>query len=59
MTESIIKQKVKYFQEPLFEEFRKDYCYVCYRRIKDNKGLYIGNSLWRHKKCKPYRIKIG
>jgi hypothetical protein len=47
------KGRVRYFQEPLFEELKKDYCYVCYRRIKNNDGIYIGNSMWRHKKCKP------
>jgi len=26
--------KQKYFQEPLFQELKKDYCYVCYERIK-------------------------
>ena len=46
-------RQTRYFQEPLFEELRKDYCYVCCRRIKDNEGVYIGNNTWRHKKCKP------
>jgi hypothetical protein len=45
--------KQKYFQEPLFQEFKKDYCYVCYERIKKDEGLYIGHDMWRHKKCKP------
>jgi len=42
-----------YFQEPLFEELKKDYCYVCRKRIKNDDGVYIGNNTWRHKKCKP------
>ncbi|MBA4418737.1 MAG: hypothetical protein C0392_12640 [Syntrophus sp. (in: bacteria)] len=58
------KSKNKYYQEPLFEELRKDTCYVCYDRIKKDEGIYIGNSLWRHKKCKPgghnwLKSKIG
>jgi hypothetical protein len=56
--------KQKYFQEPLFHELKKDYCYVCYERIKKNEGIYIGNDMWRHKKCKPgsnrwLKSKIG
>lgn len=43
---------------------KKDYCYVCYERIKKDEGLYIGNDMWRHKKCKPgsnrwLKSKIG
>jgi hypothetical protein len=45
--------KQKYFQEPLFHELKKDYCYVCCERIKKDEGIYIGNDMWRHKKCKP------
>ncbi len=45
--------KKKYFQEPLFQELKKDYCYVCYGRIKNEEGIYIGNGMWRHAKCKP------
>jgi len=45
--------KQKHFQEPLFQELKKDYCYVCYERIKKDEGIYIGNGMWRHKKCKP------
>ncbi len=45
--------KRKYYQEPLFDELRRDTCYVCYERIKKDEGIYIGNNLWRHKKCKP------
>jgi len=45
--------KQKYFQEPLFLELKKDYCYVCYERIKNDEGIYIGNDMWRHRKCKP------
>jgi hypothetical protein len=47
------KSKYRYYQEPLFEELKKDTCYVCYERIKKDEGVYIGNSLWRHKRCKP------
>ncbi len=39
--------------EPLFDELRKDYCYVCFQRIKENDGIYIGKNKWRHRKCKP------
>jgi hypothetical protein len=45
--------KQKYFQESLFQEYKKDYCYVCYGRIRKDEGIYIGNDMWRHKKCKP------
>jgi len=47
------KPKRKYYQEPLFDELRRDTCYVCYERIKKDEGIYIGQNLWRHKKCKP------
>jgi hypothetical protein len=45
--------KPAYYQEPLFDELRRDTCYVCCERIKKDDGVYIGNKLWRHKKCKP------
>ncbi|HVN95179.1 MAG TPA: hypothetical protein VMT62_02005 [Syntrophorhabdaceae bacterium] len=45
--------KLKYFIEPLFDELKKEYCYVCCQRIKENDGIYIGQNKWRHKKCKP------
>ncbi len=47
------KKKTLYYTEPLFEEFRKDYCYVCGQRIKENEGLCVGNGTWRHKRCRP------
>ena len=47
------KSKPQYDQEPLFDELRRDTCYVCRERIKGDDGLYIGKKLWRHKKCKP------
>jgi len=47
------KKKTLYYTEPLFEDLKKDYCYVCGKRIKQNEGLHIGNNLWRHKVCKP------
>ncbi len=46
-------RQTSYFQEPLFEELKKDYCYVCRKRIKNDDGVYIGNNTWRHKKCRP------
>jgi hypothetical protein len=58
------RPKQKYFQEPLFDELRRDTCYVCYGRIEKDKGIYIGKNLWRHEKCKPggrswLKSKIG
>ena len=48
------KTSRKYYQEPLFDEMRRDTCYVCHERIKKNdESVYIGKNLWRHKKCKP------
>lgn len=47
------RSKRKYYQEPLFNELRRDTCYVCYGRIGKDEGIYIGKDLWRHKKCKP------
>ncbi len=47
------KKKTLYYTEPLFEELRKDYCYVCGQRIKENEGLCVGNGTWRHKRCRP------
>jgi len=50
-----MKKKIRpsYIQEPLFEEFKKDICYVCHKWIKDEEGLNVGNGLWRHLKCNP------
>ncbi|HBA55799.1 MAG TPA: hypothetical protein DCZ04_15455 [Syntrophorhabdus aromaticivorans] len=45
--------KQKHFQEPLFKELKKDYCYVCYQRIKQDEGIHVGRDMWRHRKCKP------
>lgn len=45
--------KKRYFQDALFEEFRADTCYVCCRRIRTNKGICVGQGLWRHASCKP------
>jgi hypothetical protein len=49
------KQGTKtYFQDPLFEEFRSDTCYVCGKRIvAPHKGVCVGQGLWRHEGCKP------
>lgn len=47
------RKKALYYTEPLFDELKKDYCYVCGQRIKENEGLYVGNRTWRHKRCKP------
>ncbi len=47
------RKKTLYYTEPLFDELKKDYCYVCGRRIKDDEGLHVGNKMWRHKRCKP------
>ena len=50
---TMAKGKMKYLMEPLFEELKKDYCYVCCQRITDDERVYIGQNKWRHKKCKP------
>jgi hypothetical protein len=48
------KGKMKHLMEPLFDELKKDYCYVCCQRITaDDEGVHIGQNKWRHKKCKP------
>jgi len=47
------KKKTLYYTQPLFEELKKDYCYVCGQRIKKDEGIYVGNNTWRHKRCKP------
>ncbi|OPY59646.1 MAG: hypothetical protein A4E57_04679 [Syntrophorhabdaceae bacterium PtaU1.Bin034] len=46
-------KKNRYFQDSLFEEFRSDTCYVCCRKIPPNKGVCVGQGLWRHVGCKP------
>jgi hypothetical protein len=59
------RSKTKYLQEPLFQEMKKEVCYVCYGRImKDEERVHIGYNTWRHKKCKPggrswLKSKIG
>jgi hypothetical protein len=52
------KTNVLYIQEPLFEEFKKDICYVCRKWIKKDDGLNVGKGVWRHVKCKPVDLKI-
>ena len=47
------QEKKRYFQDPLFEEFRSDTCYVCCKRIAPSKGVCVGQGLWRHEGCKP------
>ncbi|MBP8625345.1 MAG: hypothetical protein KBI10_01440 [Syntrophorhabdales bacterium] len=47
-----------YIQEPLFEEFKKDTCYLCHKRIKGKDGLKVGESLYRHKKCNPIHYEF-
>jgi len=51
------KGKMKYLMEPLFEELKKDYCYVCCQRIGENEAVHIGQNKWRHKKCKPGSVQ--
>ncbi len=43
----------KYFQAPLFDQFRSDTCYVCCKKISAHKGVCVGQGLWRHLTCKP------
>ena len=52
------KAKILYFQEPLFEEMKKDICYLCHRWIKKDTGLNVGKGVWRHAKCKPIDFKL-
>jgi hypothetical protein len=47
------RSKFKYLQEPLFEEMKREVCYVCYDRIKADEGVHIGKGKWRHERCKP------
>ena len=47
------EKKRRYFQDPLFEEFKSDTCYVCCRWIPAGKGIGVGQGLWRHADCKP------
>jgi hypothetical protein len=53
------KAKILYFQEPLFEEMKKDICYVCHKWIKQGAGLNVGKGVWRHEKCKPIDFKLA
>ena len=48
------KSKRKYFQDPLFDQFRSDTCYVCCQKIAAaHQGVCVGQGLWRHLICKP------
>lgn len=47
-----------YIQEPLFDELKRYICYVCHQWIKKD-GLYVGNGIWRHAKCKPIDGKLA
>ena len=53
------KAKILYFQEPLFQEMKKDICYVCNKWIKKDEGLNVGNGVWRHTRCKPIDLKLA
>jgi hypothetical protein len=46
-------KKKRYFQDPLFDEFKNDTCYVCCSKIPAGKGICVGQGLWRHADCKP------
>ena len=39
----------------MFEELKKDWCYICYGWIKGD-AVYVGGGMYRHKKCKPVII---
>ena len=52
------RAKILYFQEPLFEELKKDICYVCHKWIKRGAGLNVGKGVWRHAKCKPIDSRL-
>jgi hypothetical protein len=53
------KAKILYFQEPLFQEMKKDICYVCNKWIKKDAGLNVGKGMWRHTKCKPIDLYLA
>jgi hypothetical protein len=46
-------KKRLYFQDPLFDEFKSDTCYVCCKNIAADSGVCVGQGLWRHLGCKP------
>jgi len=46
-------KRKKFFQDPLFDQFRSDTCYVCCQKIPARKGVCVGQGLWRHQGCKP------
>jgi hypothetical protein len=53
------KAKILYFQEPLFEEMKKDICYICHKWIKQGAGQNVGKGVWRHEKCKPVDSRLA
>ncbi len=48
-----MSKRKSYFQDPLFDQFRSDTCYVCCKKIQSDKGVCVGQGLWRHPACKP------
>lgn len=49
------KKKAWYIHEPLFDELKKEICYLCHKRIKNKDRIKVGENLYRHKKCNPIR----
>lgn len=46
-------KRIAYFQDPLFDQFKSDTCYVCCKKIASSQGICVGQGLWRHPACKP------
>lgn len=51
------KKKIWYMHEPLFNELKKEICYLCHKKIEDKDRIKVGKDLYRHKKCKPIQFE--
>jgi len=51
------KKRIWYIKEPLFEELKREFCYLCHGKIKEKDRVKVGENLYRHKKCNPLHFE--
>ncbi|GEM_PF-4217402 len=50
-------KKIWFIREPLFEELKKDFCYLCHKKIEEKDRIKVGENIYRHKKCNPLHFE--
>jgi len=51
------KKKIWYIHEPLFEELKKEFCYLCHKKLEETERIKVGENMYRHKKCNPLHFE--